>query len=383
VSHPLGGTPTIGLFDSSGTAHSGNALRGLVRAAAEFGLSTTVYAHPSVIPAPPRPDLTWNDVEGPSQTNEPESRRRHRELLIAAMTDFGPGPGRVFCDLGLDRTLGSRGPAIPADAHVVFVGHRVGALDRRPVRWHRRFNRNRSSNRAVLRQLGTAGARFVVHTEPVGARFADFVPADHVTRLGWPVASRHEPTLGPGWRPDVSDRMVLLAGSVRLEKGYEQFLRAAHELSGYDRLVVMGRVPKLLQDAFRDADPRVDFWDRWLTEDEYHQAFSTAALVAVPYVEHYAKFGTMSSVLLDALAHGRPALVAEPLAYLLPSDYAGAVVTDATDEAALSRGLASALADLDRLEAAAMGDGRRFIAEHHTYEAYLVGLARAGGIEIA
>jgi glycosyltransferase involved in cell wall biosynthesis len=372
--------PAIALFDPSGTAHSGNAVRGLARASAAAGIDTTVYAHPDVRPEVLPDGTRWHDRSAPGELWTPEARRAHRAVIVEAVDDFAPRPGAAFCDLGLDRTVASRGRPIDASPQTVFTIHRLGALDRVPVRWRRRLQRPRAKNRAELRQLGRAGARFVVHSDAVGERLGDFVPPANIVRLGWPVTGADSVTLGSTWRPRVEDRTLLLAGSIRAEKGFVTFLRAAAASPEFDRLVMPGRIPPVYRDLAIGTDPRIEVWDRWLTETEYLDAFAASALVVLPYDAQYTERGTTSSVLLEAMAAGRPVFASTAIAHLLPPGYEGAIVVDTGDETSIRDGLRRAFAEIDTLEHAAMTTGRAFIAEHHTYERYVDGLANAGGL---
>lgn len=378
MSDTAGSDVVLGLFDPSGTAHSGNALHGLARAAHDLAIPTTVYAHPSVDPSLAPSSVSWIPVEGVAEMIDDETRRTHRSTVNRILAEFGTSPTRIFCDLGLDRTMRSRGADTPADPNTVFVCHRSAALDIRPVRILRRLRRHRSRNRRVLRDLGRTGARFVAHTDAVAERLGDFVPADHVVKLGWPVQSRRAEVLDPDWVPHRTDTTLLFAGSLRAEKGFLPLLDAVQGVPGFDRLVVPGRIPKLFRDQISLTDDRVELWDRWLTTSEYEATFASAALVILPYVAHYRDRGTMSSVLLEALAYGRPLVVSDSIAHLLPENYAGAVVIDVTTPSSIAAGVRGALAQLPDLEHAAMTDGRRFIAEHHTYEGYVEGIVRAG-----
>ena len=368
----------LGLFDPSGTSHSGNALHGLAHAAHDLAIPTTVYAHPSVDPSLAPPSVSWIQVEGVAEFVDDESRLTHRRTVNRILGEFDTGPNRIFCDLGLDRTMRSQGTDVPSDCNTLFVCHRSAALDVRPVRILRRLRRQRARNRRVLRDLGRTGARFVAHTDVVAERLADFVPADQVVKLGWPVQSRRAEVLDPNWVPHRVDTTVLFAGSLRAEKGFLPLLDAVQGVPGFDRLVVPGRIPKLFRDQISITDPRVELWDRWLTTNEYEATFASAALVILPYVAHYRDRGTMSSVLLEALAYGRPLVVSDSIAHLLPPNYNGAVVVDVSTPASIAAGVRRALSQLSELEHAAMTDGRRFIAEHHTYEGYIDGIVRAG-----
>jgi len=373
----------LALFDPSGTSHSGNALRGLAAAAQEAGYDTTVYGHERVRPDPVPTGVAWFDRQGPGELWTTAGRRDHRRVVREAVHDYGPAPGRIFCDLGLDRTAASRGAAIDASPSTVFTLHRVGAFDHIPRRWSRRIRGRRFGNRAVLRRLGRAGARFVTHTDVVASRIADFVPEDQISLLGWPVMSAAAPSLAPDWRPSVDERLVLLAGSIRSEKGFESFIRGV--VAGgapFDRLVVPGRLPPAFRSLTTITDPRVELWDRWLDESEYFDLFSRAALVVLPYDARYTDRGTMSSVLLEAMAFGRPLLVSPAIAHLLPDAYEGAHVADLSDDG-VSAALERAFGALDVLERSAMSVGRSHIASHHTYEQYAAGLAHAGGLPAA
>lgn len=375
---PWSGT-TLGLFDSSGTAHSANVLHGLARAASSASLPTIVYAPLRFHLAARLPGVDWIDTVGPAEVGTAETRAEHRAVLNTTLGAFRPGPNRIFCDMGLDRTLASRGARVPSNENTVFVCHRTGVLDRVPLRLRRRIRRNRSKNRRNLRVLGDTGARFLVHTQAVADRLADFVDERQVVRTGWPVKAADALSLGPDWQPAAADRTILLAGSLRAEKGFQPFLEAVHGLPGYDRLIVPGRISSHLRRRMMVTDPRIELWDRWLTEAEYEDTFSRAALVALPYDQNYGERGTMSSVLLEAMSFGRPVVVSRSIRHLLPPNYAGAIVVDVTSAAAIAAGLSDALDVLPALERAAMAEGRRFIAEHHTYEQYLLGILETGG----
>ena len=115
-----------------------------------------------------------------------------------------------------------------------------------------------------------------------------------------------------------------------------------------------------------------------MDEAEYRQTFAETALVVLPYTETYVQYGMQSSVLLEAMAHGRPVLVSQYLAHLLPPGYEGAIVADVDTPAGIVEGLGRALDTLDTLERAALTVGRRFVAEQHTYERYVRDLLKAG-----
>lgn len=366
----------ITLFDPSNTAHSANALRGMATAAVDARIPVWVYG-----PGPGPADLIargvkWVEATGKADLMTRSLRRDHRQMLIDALASTEPACDSVFCDLGLDRTITSRGRRIAASAATVFVSHGSLALDH-PVR-NTRERLRRGRDRNELRRLGVCGSNFVVHTEAVARRLADFVPVARVHQLGWPVVSAADPCLGvEGW-PAAQRRTILFAGSARNGKGLLPFVQAAEAVASFDRLVVPGRIPPKLRDRMRATDPRFESLDRWMDEAEYRQTFTEAALVALPYTETYAQYGMQSSVLLEAMAHGRPVLVSQYLAHLLPPGYEGAIVADVSTKAGIVEGLRRALDTLDGLERAALTVGRRFVAEHHTYERYVSGLLKAG-----
>lgn len=369
--------PAIALFDPSGTAHSDNALTGLAQAAAEASIRATVFAPEAASPGDGGA-VEWIPASGTNVLSTRAERRDHRATLLRAMREFQPGPDRVFCDLGLDRTLTSRGARIPASRATVFVSHRSRDISQVPKT--RRGRTRQARARQVLEELGARDARFVVHTQSVGERLADFVPAEHVVRLGWPVVAASDPCLAPDWEPAVADRTILFPGSVRVEKGVIPLVRCTGAVQGFDRLVVPGRIKSArLRHRLETTDPRVELWDRWLDAGSYRDVMERAALVALPYQERYRDVGTMSSVLFDAMALGRPLLVSHAIEHLLPPGYGGAVITDAGTDDGIASGLHEALGRLEELERAAMTEGRRFVAEHHTYERYLAGLLSAGG----
>jgi glycosyltransferase involved in cell wall biosynthesis len=365
--------PAITFFDPSGTAHSGNAFGGLVPAARALGLAVSVHA-PTAPPGAERdPEIRFTPAHVGPVLPTRRTRVAHRRALVRALAD---ADGGLVCDLGLGRTLVSRGPRIPATPRSVFVCHQTNAID--PVDGTRRAERTVRGNRAVLRDLGARGARVIAHTEVARARVAELVPEAQVHLAGWPVVSRDAPSLAPGWQATPEGVTVLFAGSARIQKGLGTLLAAAPAVAGFDRIVVPGRLPDRLRAKLPATDARVELWDRWLDPAEYGAAFASAALVVLPYQRAYLDRGTYSSVLAEAMAYGRPLLVSEPLAPLLPQDYRGAMVVDAETPESLAAGLTAALAALPALTAAAMDEGREHVRQEHTYEGYLDAIRRAG-----
>jgi glycosyltransferase involved in cell wall biosynthesis len=300
------------------------------------------------------------------------TRRAHRAALVGALRQAPAGA--VFCDLGLGRTLQSRGPAIPVDTSTVAVCHQTNAIDPGP---DGRRRAGRRANLRVLRSLGRHGVRFVVHTEGAAARLAAFVPAEHVQRLGWPVVARDDPCLtAPA--PPSGTVTLLFAGSARMEKGLPALLRAVRGVRGFDRLVVPGRIPPDALRALDRSDTRVELWNRWLPRAEYTATLREASIVVLPYREGYLRHGVFSSVMAEAMARGRPLVVSAALGHLLPAGYRGAVVAADESDAALTRALQEGVERRVALEAVAMTDGRAHVRAHHSYEAYLDGIVRAG-----
>jgi glycosyltransferase involved in cell wall biosynthesis len=368
------------LFDPSGTAHSFNAIEGLVRAAAARRIPLTVLSpkRPEAIASGPggatRTDLRWERCEVAPVLTDRASRHAHRRALVDAIHETAT-PGTVFCDMGLGRTLASRGPGIGASPATVFVTHQTNAIDPRIDTFKRR--RYIARNVRVLSSLGRQGAQFIVHTPGTRDRMSDFVPGAQLHLHGWPVVSADDPCLGPDWKPQPDGTVLLFAGSARIEKGLLTLLDAVRTGPSFDRLIVPGRIPGNVRARLGDLDPRVELWDRWLDPDEYRELFGAASLVVLPYRDRYEAHGTYSSVLGEALAAGRPVLVSEPLRPLLPDGYGGAVSVEPDSVTSLVQGLDQALDDLPGLERAAMADGRAYIARHHTYEQYLTGILEA------
>jgi glycosyltransferase involved in cell wall biosynthesis len=366
-----GSPPPTGivLFDPSGTAHAGPALDGLARAAAARGL-------PVVVHAPVRPDapgdLTWVEVDVGTMLPDRSSKRAHRRALVDALR--AAPAGSVFCDLGLGRTMRSRGPRIPAAPSTVCIGHQTNAINARRDGGRRRDGRG---NQRVLEGLGRSGARFVAHTDAAADRLAQFVPAAHIHRLGWPVVARDDPCLlAPV--PEAGPVTLLFAGSARVEKGLPLLTRAIRGVEGFERLVVPGRVAPFARAQLDLSDSRIDLWDRWLEQDEYFSTLAGASIVVLPYQAGYLRHGVYSSVMGEAMARGRPLVVSGALGHLLPDGYRGAVVAEDESEEALAAALRSAIQCRGDLEAAAMADGRAYVREHHSYEGYLDGILRAG-----
>jgi glycosyltransferase involved in cell wall biosynthesis len=365
------------LFDPSGTAHSFNAIEGLVSAAARRGIVLTVLS-----PKDPttgrdhalEAGLRWEHCEVAPLLTDRASRHAHRRALVDAI-DSTTARGAVFCDMGLGRTLASRGPAIEASPSTVFVTHQTNAIDPRINTFKRR--RYIARNARILSSLGRQGAQFIVHTPGTRDRLSDFVPSPQVHLHGWPVVSADDPSLGPEWKPQPEGTTLLFAGSARIEKGLLTLLDAARAVESFDRLIVPGRIPGNVRARLGDLDPRVELWDRWLDADEYRDLFAAASLVVLPYRDRYEAHGTYSSVLGEAMAAGRPVLVSDPLRPLLPEGYGGAVSVQPDSVTSIVEGLEHALRELPGLEQAAMTDGREYIARHHTYEQYLAAILAA------
>jgi glycosyltransferase involved in cell wall biosynthesis len=362
------------LFDPSGTAHSGNALTGLATAARAAGLDVTVHAPAALAGDAGHPGVRWIDVEVGAVLADRRSRTAHRKALVRALDDAGTG---VLCDLGLGRTVKSRGSRLPATGRAAFVCHQTNHID--PVDGTGAEAREVERCRAVLREIGARGGHVIAHTEVARARVAELVPPEQVHLLGWPVVHADAACLAPAWRPDPDGVTLLFAGSARLQKGLATLLDAAAGVTGFDRLVVPGRLPPRLRGRLELGDPRLDLWDRWLDPAEYQGAFARASLVVLPYQRAYLERGTYSSVMAEAMAHGRPLVVSEPLAPLLPPGYRGAVVADAETTAGLAAGLDRALSELDALEEVAMTEGREHVRRDHTYEGYLDAVLRVCG----
>ena len=359
------------LFDPSGTAHSVHALQGLADAAADRSLPVVVHAPES--PAP-RGDLEFVHASVGVMLTDRTSRRAHRRTLADAL---GAAPdGAVFCDMGLGRTVQSRGPRIPAGPSTVFIGHQTNAVDD-PRDGGRR--RDAAGNRRVLRRLAGAGARVIAHTDTAERRWAELIPPAAIRRAGWPVAAATDACLAPGWRPPATDTVTLLfAGSARMQKGLPLLLEAARSVTGFDRLVIPGRIAAPARAGLDLSDPRVQVWDRWLTPAEYSDTLAAASIVVLPYRSGYLVHGIYSSVMGEAMAYGRPLVVSAALGALLPEGYRGAVVAPTDSPIELEVALADAIARRDELEAAAMTEGREHVRTHHTYERYLDAILAAG-----
>ncbi len=103
-----------------------------------------------------------------------------------------------------------------------------------------------------------------------------------------------------------------------------------------------------------------------------------ASIVVLPYRGKYLRHGIYSSVMGEAMARGRPLVLTPALGHLLAPGYGGAVVaTDESDDA-LAAALRDAITRRPELEATAMTDGRAHVRTHHSFEAYLDGIIRAG-----
>lgn len=356
------------LFDPSGTAHSPNALAGLARAAA--GLQLVVWS-PQRPDGPAESGHEWRQVETPAVLVDRRARRAYRAALCDALA--ATPRDWDFCDMGLGRTLGSRGPQIAASPRTVFIAHQTNAIDDRPGHSSRRHARNRQ----VLVGLGRRGARFVAHTERTRRRLAEFVPDDQIVIAGWPVVSTDDPCLGPAWDPPPADPTLLFAGAGRREKGLVELTRAVGRVQGFTRLSVPGRVADRLRADLDLSDPRIDIGDAYLDAAEYRESFRAASLVVLPYQRGYLEHGIFSSVLAEACAFGRPVVVSRWLAELLPEGYGGAVVADDDVDDGLARAIGEALERLPELTDRAMTEGRAFARRRHTFESYLAVLRDA------
>jgi glycosyltransferase involved in cell wall biosynthesis len=368
------------LFDPSGTSHSFNAIDGLVRAAAGRQIKLTVLspAQPAEMAATPEPAgtpwLEWHRCEVAPMLTDRTTRHAHRRALIEAI-HCGGTAATIFCDMGLGRTLASRGPAVDVSPNTVFITHQTNEIDLRKNTFKRR--RYIARNARILSSLGRRGAQFIVHTPRTRDRISEHVPSTQIHLHGWPVASAADPRLATDWQPRPEGITLLFAGSARVEKGLLTLLEAVRSVPSFDRLIVPGRIPGKLGARLVDLDPRVELWNRWLEPDEYRTLFGAASLVVLPYRNSYGAHGIYSSVLGDTMAAGRPVLISDPLEPLLPDNYGGAVSVEPDSVASLAGGLERALSDLLSMERVAMTTGRDYIARHHTYEHYLSAILAA------
>ena len=357
------------LFDPSGTAHAANAIQGLATAAANRRLPLVVHA-----PQPPRSSgaLEWIPAEVGAMLADRAMRLAHRRALVAAIETAHADA--VVCDLGLGRTIRSRGPRIPAGPRFVGVGHQTNAIDPRD---DGRARDGQRGNLRVLRRLGRSGARIIVHTDAAARRFAEFVPAENISRAGWPVVATDDPCLRAP--PPATEGVTLLfAGNARLVKGLPTLLEASRSVTGFDRLVVPGRIAPSALAQLDVSDPRLELWNRWLEADDYYRTLATASLVVLPYQHGYLRHGIYSSVMAEAMARGRPLVVSPSLGHLLPEGYAGAVIARDDTVAALAAALHEGIERRAALETEAMSAGRAHVRTHHTFEGYLSAIVEAG-----
>ncbi|MDH3255606.1 MAG: glycosyltransferase family 4 protein [Acidobacteriota bacterium] len=232
--------------------------------------------------------------------------------------------------------------------------------------------------REYLQRLASHGDLIVTHTRRATEILAEIIPTNATLQLPYPVrVSRNVPA--NELDQSIGIPVLLFVGQAREEKGLADLL-AAMQLLRRDAIVrVVGpQRPQVKRDLTRQSPGiSIDWIDTFVDDAELSSYFHAASLVITPYRNSFAQDGGASGVLLDALAHGKPLLTSDALADQLPAGFSGAVITRAEDQTSLAEGLEHSLQNLARLTEKAATEGPDFIAEHHTFDAYVAELLDA------
>jgi glycosyltransferase involved in cell wall biosynthesis len=157
-------------------------------------------------------------------------------------------------------------------------------------------------------QVRRAAALCLVHGEHCQAELR----SEAAGAIGHVATTRHGVILvpEPADRRDPQPDALLFFGRMEAYKGLGVLLDACERLWAQGAtftLSLAGRGPELDQLRSRiDALPAITVMDGWLTPQEAVQAFQTAGVVVLPYLE-----ATQSGVLAAAFANGRPVVASD------------------------------------------------------------------------
>ncbi|HLC41097.1 MAG TPA: glycosyltransferase [Methylomirabilota bacterium] len=355
------------LFDDMIGGHHGSYLFGLSRAAIQASQNL-------VIASPLEPDTNEADWFRVPVGERSAVLRGRRSLRAVTSTCRDQGVD-LFVDLNLDKNIW----LIPRSLeqinrrfHVLHQTHQY------------RFEGRTASGRirtlalrTILRRLADRGAQVVVHTPRAFATLQAILPRESIVKLGYPIRPVMAADESDSGETEPSRPSVLFVGQARHEKGLSDLLEAASRLPEAAIIRIVGQQrPDVRQElSSRFTAVPVEWIDRFVSEAELENQYRAASLIATPYRTSFGRDGGASGVLLETLAHGKPALTTETLRDQLPAEYGGAVVVPAEDITAISEGLSRALHTLPAFTKASSKEGPAFIGRNHTFESYVARLA--------
>jgi glycosyltransferase involved in cell wall biosynthesis len=174
---------------------------------------------------------------------------------------------------------------------------------------------------------------------------------------------------------------VLFVGSARPEKGLDLAIQAQNRTFEQFRLVITGKQdPDVKAELSRTSSRNIEWVDGFVSSEQLAENYRHASLVVLPYSTAFGRQGGPSSVLLETMSFGVPAVVSDALADQLPPSYEGAVTFEAGSVESLALAIDKALGSLSSLRRAAESKGRGFVESFHTYDHYalsLIDLARS------
>lgn len=350
-------------YDNGSTGHHGGYIAGVVAAAQRSEADFLIGAVER--PAPLTEDQRWIPVH-PAPLRQVRDNRRQLAECTATARDRGAD---ILVDLYLDKQIWTTGAnQLPASVHVLHhaeqYGPRRGMAGLRSMYLRRRLS-------ALTRQRATV----VVHNDHTKNLISGFVDPARILIAGYPL----QPLPGRGHRPDNDPPTLLFAGAGREEKGLDILVAALDSLAAGVKLRVVGRQPDGLEEQITQRFPAVpiEWVNQFVSHDQLVEEYLGADLAVLPYRQMFGDHGGPSSVLLETVSAAVPVVTTPALANQLPSDYPGAVVASADSAPAIAAAIATALNSLESMDEGARRVGPRFVADHHSFDAYLRQIERA------
>lgn len=236
----------------------------------------------------------------------------------------------------------------------------------------------RISNGRLRRLLGTTPA--IVHTP----RDIDELRRVSLAAraLPWPVCDQAHNARPPGSRP-----RLLFVGEARRQKGLEVLIDALKSARWDGEFRWVGGGPDAHHVLAAQLGASIDWSVRpeELSSNELAFEYRHTDIVALPYSAQFAARGGASSILLEALSHGRVVVGTQHAIETLRCTPAGTFAADGDDAASIARCLRGLVTDWRTHLEAAVDAGPRYVQQHgHSYGRYVraaLTMAAMGGDE--
>jgi len=356
------------LVDEVPGGHHTAYLSGLASVALREGIETFV-ASPEPIPSVD--DRHWMQVPVTRHRAVRAGRKTVRQV-IAWCERQGVD---IIADLYLDKTIWTWPRAadhIPRTVHVLHHTHHYRLDPEQPM--SRRIVTALARHR--LHSWVTQGDTLIVHTQQAFDTMEALFQHGTIRIAGYPIRKTSEASIAD--RP-AGEFELLFVGQARREKGLPYLIEAMKWLPPHFTLTVVGSQNPTTRSAIEAQfdTSKVDWIDRFITDEELAGHMDRASLVVLPYEGGFGDRGGASGVLLESLGRGRPLVTTTALEAQLPDGYTGAIVVEPCDPRALAEGIMTAAEANEELEHVARTEGTRFVASNHSFESYLGALVDA------